>query len=107
MSIHSSLRGADTLKGERSVFSRVERLAILKKEGKFDDKSDSVYGLLKVRTRFKVAGAKKKAAPKEEKPGAAGAGAAGAAGGAVAAGAAATPPKAPEKGAAKKKSDKK
>lgn len=71
MSIHSSLRGVDTLKGERSVFTRIERLAILKKEGKFDDKSSSVYGLQKVRTRFKVAGAKKKAA-KAETPGAPG-----------------------------------
>jgi len=70
MSIHSSLRGVDTLKGERSVFTRVERLAILKKAGKFDEKG-SVYGLPKVRTRFKVVGAKKKAA-KEEKPAAGG-----------------------------------
>jgi small basic protein (TIGR04137 family) len=75
MSIHSSLRGVDTLKGERSVFTRVERLAILKKEGRFDDKSKSVYGLPKVRTRFKVAGAKKKAAKAEAAPGAAAAGA--------------------------------
>ena len=52
MSIHSSLRGVDTLKGERSVFTRQERLAILKKAGKFDDKTGSVYGLQKVRTRF-------------------------------------------------------
>jgi small basic protein (TIGR04137 family) len=88
MSIHSSLRGADTLKGERSVFTRVERLAILKKEGKFDEKSKSVYGLPKVRTRFKVAGAKKKAAAKAEgAPGAPGA----PAGGAAAAPAAAAP----------------
>jgi small basic protein (TIGR04137 family) len=71
MSIHSSLRGVNSLKGERSVFTRVERLAILKKAGKFDDEKGSVYGLPKVRTRFKVAGAKKKAA-KEEKPAAGG-----------------------------------
>lgn len=92
MSIHSSLRGVDTLKGERSVFTRIERLAILKKAGKFDEQSGSVYGLQKVRTRFKVAGAPKKvkAAKDEAKP----------AGGAAAATPAA---KAPEK----KKSDKK
>ena len=42
MSIHSSLRGVDTLKGERSVFTRIERLAILKKEGKFDEKNGTV-----------------------------------------------------------------
>jgi len=65
MSIHSSLRGVNTLTGERSVFTRVERLAILKKAGKFNDESGSVYGLQKVRTRYKVAGAKK-AAPKAE-----------------------------------------
>jgi small basic protein (TIGR04137 family) len=59
MSIHSSLRGVDTLKGERSVFTRVERLAVLKKAGKFNEESGSVYGLPKVRTRYKVAGAKK------------------------------------------------
>ena len=59
MSIHSSLRGVDTLKGERSVFTRVERIAILKKAGKFNDETGSVYGLPKVRTRYKVAGAKK------------------------------------------------
>ena len=95
MSIHSSLRGVDTLKGERSVFSRVERLAILKKEGRFDEKSGSIYGLPKVRTRFKVAGGAKKKA-KEEKP---------AAGGAVAA-----TPAAPAAAAAKggdKKAEKK
>lgn len=73
MSIHSSLRGVDTLKGERSVFTRVERLAVLKKAGKFDEKAGSVYGLPKVRTRYKVAGAKKAAAEKKaETPGAAG-----------------------------------
>jgi small basic protein (TIGR04137 family) len=71
MSIHSSLRGVDTLKGERSVFTRVERLAILKKDGRFGDQSKSVYGLPKVRTRFKVAGAKKKAAKADAAPGAA------------------------------------
>lgn len=94
MSIHTSLRSANTLVGERSVFTRVERLAILKKEGKFNDESGSVYGLPKVRTRFKVAGAKK--APKAEKAAAPGAPAAGAA--APAAGAkAAAPAKKDEK----------
>jgi hypothetical protein len=41
------------------VFTRVERIAILKKAGKFNEESGSVYGLQKVRTRYKVAGAKK------------------------------------------------
>ncbi|MAF66141.1 MAG: small basic protein [Planctomycetes bacterium] len=60
MSIHPSLRGADSLIGERSVLTRVERLQKLQSSGKFDADSDSVYGLPKVRTKFKVA--KKKAA---------------------------------------------
>lgn len=99
MSIHSSLRGGSTLTGERSVFTRLERLAVLRKEGKFNDQSSSVYGLPKVRTRFKVAGAKKKA--KEAgaaKP---------AAGGTVAAAAPTAAPAAAAKPAEKKKADKK
>ena len=67
MSIHSSLRGIDTLKGERSVLSRVERIQALAKEGKLDveDESASVYGLPKVRTKFKSVGGKKKKAAAE------------------------------------------
>lgn len=67
MSIHSSLRGADSLKGERSVLKRMERILQLKREKKFDVENDSVYGLPKVRTKFKVAGKKKKKDDKEEK----------------------------------------
>jgi small basic protein (TIGR04137 family) len=100
MSIHSSLRGVSTLTGERSVFTRLERLAVLKKEGKFNDQSSSVYGLPKVRTRFKVAGAKKKA--KE-----AGAAAKPAEGGSAAAATPAAAAKPAEKAADKKKADKK
>ena len=59
MSIHSSLRGANNLVGERSVLTRVERLQKLAKEGKFDEESDSVYGLPKVRTKFRVVSGKK------------------------------------------------
>lgn len=59
MSIHPSLRGVDTLVGERSVFTRIERIQILKKAGKFKEEDSSVYGLPKVRTRFKVVGKKK------------------------------------------------
>ena len=66
MSIHSSLRGADSLTGERSVLSRVERIAKLTKDGKFDPEADSAWGLPKVRTKFKVAGAKKAKADKTE-----------------------------------------
>ena len=64
MSIHSSLRGVSTLVGDRSVFTRRERLEILAKAGKFKEGERSVLGLPKVRTRFKTAGAKK-AAKKE------------------------------------------
>lgn len=59
MSIHSSLRGASNLVGERSVLTRVERLQKLTKEGKFDEEKDSVYGLPKVRTKFRVVSGKK------------------------------------------------
>ena len=112
MSIHSSLRGGDTLKGERSVLTRQERIAALKKAGKFEEEKRSVYGLPKVRTKFKVAGAKKKAA-KEAAPGAAGAPGATAAAGAAAPAAAGTKGAAPAAGGAKaaapaaKKADKK
>jgi small basic protein (TIGR04137 family) len=83
------------MKGERSVFTRVERLAVLKKSGKFDDTKDSIYGIPKVRTRFKTAGAKKKDDKAAAAPGAA-------AGGAAAGGAAAKPAAAAAKPAAKK-----
>ena len=107
MSIHSSLRGGDTLKGERSVLTRQERIASLKKAGKFEDEKRSVYGLPKVRTKFKVAGAKKKVA-KEAAPGAAGAAGAPAAGAPAAAGAkGAAAPAAKAAAPAAKKGDKK
>jgi len=65
MSIHPSLRGVDTLRGERSVLSRVERVQQLAKEKKLDLEEGSAWGLPKVRTKFKVTGAKK--AKAEEK----------------------------------------
>jgi small basic protein (TIGR04137 family) len=66
MTIHSSLRGVNTLTGERSVLTRQERIAKLTKDGKFKTETSPVWGLPKVRTKFKVAGAKKaKAAPAE------------------------------------------
>ncbi len=78
MSIHSSLRGVSTLIGDRSVFTRRERLEILAKAGKFKEGERSVLGLPKVRTRFKVAGVKKadKKAEKADEKAAAKAGAA-------------------------------
>ena len=90
MTIHSSLRGVNTLTGERSVLTRAERITKLQKDGKFDPAQSSVWGLQKVRTHFKVAGAKKAKA----------AAAPGAEGAAPAAGAAAAAPAAaPAKGA--------
>lgn len=65
MSIHPSLKGVDTLTGERSVLTRFERIQKLAKDGKLDPESDSPLGLPKVRTHFKVAGAKKKKAEGE------------------------------------------
>jgi small basic protein (TIGR04137 family) len=59
MSIHRSLRGIDTLVGERSVLTRVERLQRLAKEGKFDLENDSPIGLPKVRTKFRLLTGKK------------------------------------------------
>ncbi|MBI5435491.1 MAG: small basic protein [Planctomycetes bacterium] len=78
MSIHSSLRGTSSLIGERSVLTRQERILKLEKAGKFDASKRSAIGLPKVRTKFRIAGAKKaeKAKPAE---GAAAAPAAGAA----------------------------
>ena len=58
MSIHRSLKLKNTLARSRNVFRRVERLEILEKDGR-REKDDSVFGLPKVRTRFKVAGKKK------------------------------------------------
>jgi small basic protein (TIGR04137 family) len=67
MSIHPSLRGVDNLVGQRSVLSRVERIQKLTNDGKFDQENDSVYGLPKVRTKFKqIGGKKKKKAEAEE-----------------------------------------
>lgn len=98
MSIHSSLRVGDNLKGERSVFTRVERLAVLKKSGKFDEETGVVHGLPKVRTRYKVAVVKK--VKEAAAPAAGGTVAAPAKGGAPAAGKAAAAPAAGKAAAA-------
>lgn len=66
MSIHSSLKVSGAGSGARNVWSRVERIAALKKQGRWKD-GDEVEGLPKVRTGFK---AKKKV--KAEAPAAAG-----------------------------------
>ena len=57
MSIHPSLRGASTLIGERSVFTRIERVQKLLREGKLEE-GNSPFGLPKVKTRVKVKSAK-------------------------------------------------
>lgn len=90
MSIHPSLRGVSTLVGERSVFTRMERIQILQREGKFDAENGKVYGLPKVRTRSKAV--KRKAAKAEGEAAAAPA-------------AAAAAPAAPAKAEAKPKAD--
>ena len=53
MSIHSSLKISGKLSGERNVWTRTERIQALKKLGRWSE-GDSVLGLPKVRTRFKV-----------------------------------------------------
>ena len=53
MSIHPSLRGVNNLTGERSVFTRVERVQQLLREGKLQEPG-SALGLPKVRTKFKI-----------------------------------------------------
>ncbi|MHC5062667.1 MAG: small basic protein [Planctomycetota bacterium] len=52
MSIHSSLKISGGLVGSRNVWTRMERLQVLKQEGRWQD-GDSVLGLPKVRTQFK------------------------------------------------------
>lgn len=66
MSIHPSLRGVNTLIGERSVLTRVERLEKLMRDGRISEDDDSAYGLPKVRTKFKVKSRKKKKEEEEE-----------------------------------------
>lgn len=69
MTIHSSLKLAGAAGGQRNVWTRSERLAALKKAGKWKE-GDRVEGLRKVRTSFK-AKAKKKADDGAAKPAAA------------------------------------
>ena len=53
MSIHKSLKLKNTLERQRSVLTRWERIEKLMEQDKFKD-GDSVIGLPKVRTKFKV-----------------------------------------------------
>lgn len=58
MSIHPSLRGVDDHVGLRSVYTRIERLQKLMRDGKISAE-DSPFGLPKVRTFVKVKAKKK------------------------------------------------
>ena len=69
MSIHPSLRGANSLIGDRSVYTRVERIQKLIEDGQLSEE-DSAYGLPKVRTVRKVKKKKKEAAEAVEAGGA-------------------------------------
>lgn len=53
MSIHKSLSLGSGLSTSRSVFTRRERIEKLMEKGSFDE-SGSVYGLPKVRTKYKL-----------------------------------------------------
>src|SRR5262245_2768359 len=95
MTIHSSLKLSSTTGGNRNVWTRAERLAVLKKAGKWKE-GDRVEGLRKVRTSFKAKAKKKADAPAADATGAAPAAAAAAAPAAKApAGKAAAPAAAP------------
>ncbi|MEM9065288.1 MAG: small basic protein [Planctomycetota bacterium] len=51
MSIDSSLKTKGGLTGKRSVYTRAERVEILKQERKIDPKKGGALGLQKVRIR--------------------------------------------------------
>lgn len=53
MTIHSSLKLSGATGGARNVWTRVERIAALKKAGRWQE-GDRVEGLRKVRTQFKM-----------------------------------------------------
>ena len=62
MSIHKSLFIGGALESQRSVFTRRERLEALMREGRWEEGDDSVFGIPKVRTSFKVLSRKQKKA---------------------------------------------
>ncbi len=61
MSIHRSLKSANTLKRHRSVLSRLERARILQEKGSLDLEAGSALGLPKVK-HLKIKIRKEKAA---------------------------------------------
>lgn len=67
MSIDKSLVSKGKLTRERNVYSRDERIAILRRDGNWKEE-DSVFGLRKVKVhhRLKRKGKKEKEEPKEE-----------------------------------------
>ncbi len=64
MSIHKSLKLGNQLARTRNVHTRAERMAKMTQDGKLADE-DSVFGLPKLKVRFKDL-AKKKKKKKEE-----------------------------------------
>lgn len=59
MSIHKSLKLGNQLARARNVHTRAERMAKMIEEGKLTEE-DSVFGLPKLKVRFKAIGKKKK-----------------------------------------------
>jgi small basic protein (TIGR04137 family) len=67
MTIHSSLKLSGATGGQRNVWTRTERLAALKKAGRWNE-GDRVEGLRKVRTTFKAKAKKKDEPAADAKP---------------------------------------
>ena len=63
MSIDPSLKIKGGMSGHRNVLTRVERIAKLTDQGKFDSESNAAIGLPKVGNRKVSSGAKVKKAP--------------------------------------------
>ncbi|MEW6742679.1 MAG: small basic protein [Planctomycetota bacterium] len=54
MTIHKSLKSTAKLTRSRNVWTRLERIEVLKKDGRFKE-GGTIFGLPKVRTSVKVA----------------------------------------------------
>lgn len=94
MSIHRSLKSADTMKRHRSVLSRLERVKILQEKGTLHAVESRILGLPKVKhLKMRIRKEKAAAAATAETPAAGAAPAAGA----PAASAAAAPASKPKK----------
>ena len=98
MSIHRSLRSANTMKRHRSVLSRLERVKLLQEKGTLDLEAGSVLGLPKVKhLKMRIRKEKAAVAPGTEGAAAPTAGGAPAAAGAKPAAGGAKPAAAPAK----------